>query len=77
MQKRMIRGDWKSAEQIGEDIEAGHAPDLLRLVLDLWQRVDELRGEKTALWRGLPCRRKIGARRWKKLLGDLTLFAVT
>jgi hypothetical protein len=52
MEKSMVRGDWKSAEQIEEDIEAGEAPDLLRLVLDLWQRVDELQA-KLALHRNM------------------------
>jgi hypothetical protein len=41
----MVKADWKSAEQIKEDFRAGHVPDQRQLLIDLWQRVDELQAK--------------------------------
>lgn len=38
----VVKADWKSAEQIEEDLKAGHVRDQRQLLIDLWQRVDEL-----------------------------------
>jgi RNA polymerase-interacting CarD/CdnL/TRCF family regulator len=36
-----FRGDWKSSDEIEADLKDGNVPDITRLVIDLWQRVDE------------------------------------
>jgi hypothetical protein len=45
-----MSGDWKSSEEIATYLtEDGQKPDITRLLLDLWQRVDDLQREVDAL----------------------------
>jgi hypothetical protein len=37
-----MAGDWKSADEISQDIEVGNVSSLERLLVDLWRREDEL-----------------------------------
>ncbi len=37
-----FRSDWKSADQLQADIDAGSIPPAHHLIIDLWRRVEEL-----------------------------------
>jgi hypothetical protein len=37
-----FRSDWKSADQLQADIDAGSIPPTHHLIIDLWRRVEEL-----------------------------------
>ena len=43
-----MMGDWKSADEIEDDIRKGEA-ELPTLVLDLWRRVEELEAKLEAI----------------------------
>jgi hypothetical protein len=40
-----VLGNWKSADEIAEDIRKGEVTDLAQLIIDLWRRLDELERE--------------------------------
>jgi hypothetical protein len=40
--KMAFRSDWKSADQLQADIDAGSIPPAHHLIIDLWRRVEEL-----------------------------------
>ncbi len=46
-----MSGDWKSADDIENEMRKGDATNLPQLVLDLWRRVDELQEELAQLRR--------------------------
>jgi hypothetical protein len=37
-----MRADWKTADQVRESLANGEVPDKNQLILDLWERVDEM-----------------------------------
>jgi hypothetical protein len=49
----MIQGDWKTADEIRNDIASGTSVTQTELITDLWQRVDELRARIFELERRL------------------------
>jgi hypothetical protein len=44
-----MRAEWKSADEIAEDIAADEAPSVQELIVDLWRRADELQQQVVAL----------------------------
>jgi hypothetical protein len=47
----MVQADWKSADQVKADIEAGSIPNPHHLIIELWRRVDELQSRIAELER--------------------------
>ena len=46
-----FRSDWKSADQLQADIDAGSIPPAHHLIIDLWRRVEELQAHIVELER--------------------------
>ena len=40
-----MKADWKTAKDLRDDIKSGAGLNLGELLVDLWERVDELQGE--------------------------------
>jgi hypothetical protein len=40
-----FQSDWKSADQLQADIDAGSIPPAHHLIIDLWRRVEELQAK--------------------------------
>lgn len=49
----MVQADRKSADEIEADLKAGKAPSQEQLIVDLWQRVDDLHAKVVELERRL------------------------
>jgi hypothetical protein len=49
----MVKADWKSIQELREDVAAGEPVNPNMMVLDLWERVDELEAKVTDLSRQL------------------------
>ncbi|MGY4319212.1 hypothetical protein [Bradyrhizobium sp. JR3.5] len=43
-----MKADWKTANDLREDVKRGTGLDLGPLLIDLWERVDELQRERAA-----------------------------
>ena len=46
-----FRSNWKSADQLQADIDAGSIPPAHHLIIDLWRRVEELQAHIVELER--------------------------
>ena len=49
--KMAFRSDWKSADQLQADIDAGSITPAHHLIIDLWRRVEELQAHIVELER--------------------------
>ena len=55
-----FRSDWKSADQLQADIDAGSIPPAHHLIIDLWRRVEELQAHIVELERQMKEKFKLG-----------------
>jgi hypothetical protein len=44
-----MRADWKTADQVRESLASGEVPDKNQMILDLWERVDEMQERLAAV----------------------------